>query len=308
MKRKIKRHRKAKAKKKNFLPMIIVGLVMIILGGGLLFFVTHKTKAASGRESTYDEKGFVVNWSKSTNLAKDQGDSCFFMGLQALDFCLNKQYSKALALYKKCEKIDFYRHPSFYKKDTSFDMMVIWDYVALKFPQSGIKRPAFHYRVSQYWDGRYRENWMFSASTVKPQVDYMKSHVSLGEDFYKNDLLMLKIGTSLALKNDASLRSKAGDYLKTLEEKTKVNGKIIPNLFFRYILGAPISNDNINACFNYWFPQGSNGNAICEWIFQRDPKSIDLYRNRNADTQFHFEIVNGKKMTLSEQFIEAIKK
>ncbi|GEM_PF-5799215 len=304
-------------KKKNFLLLVIAGLVLIVLGGSLFFFINRQTKAATyNRESTYDNYSFAVNWSKKTGQALDKGDSCFFMGLQAMNFCLRGQFSKARDLYLKCKEIDFYRHPDIYKEaqgkpvtynGTSFDMMVIWDYVCTKWPQVGA-RPSFHTRQSAFWDGRYRANWMFSAATVKPQIDYAMDHPYLGDDFFRNHLLMLKIGTSLALKEDASLRAKAGDYLKFLEEKTKVNGKVIPNLFFRYILGVSITTNNINTCYNYWFPQGYTGNSVCEWIFQRDPKVIDLYRSRNADTQFHFEKVDGKKLTLSEQFINYLRK
>lgn len=251
----------------------------------------------------YDSYKFIVNQSKSTEESRDVGDSCFFMGLQALNYCMRKEFVKAKNLYLLCKKIDFYRHPTFYKKDTSIDMMLPFDFIATKWPNYGIERPPFHTRVSKHFDGAHRAPWMFEPLTLLSEFSLRDKSPALGEDYYKNHLLILKAGTALNIKNNIALRKAAEKHVKKLEGLTTVNGKVISNLFFNWVLDLPNTFESSHLWFEYWYLLGNKINGYVEWEFQRDPRLRLMYGERYKDTEFHQE--DGH--TLGMQFFNNLK-
>ncbi len=341
----------------NKMPFWIAGLSLTLVIAasivGYYYFPSRQTKAAVPQEilptptiDAYDSYHFKVHLKHTSNSDYifdygsgkngdfgSRGDSCFWMGLQAMNYCLEGRFEKAYDLYLRCNKIDFYRHPDIYKdaKDdehkndsnyngTSQDMLIMWDYVTLKWPNvSGQygkwERPAFHTRQSAYPEGRNRQNYM-TPTFVSADLTYKISHPSLGNEYFENWLTMAKVAI-LKLEgkdSDNKFRDKAREYLKILEEKTKVNGKIVPNVFFRYLLGITNYGD-LNLWYQHWYLEKyipalnkeviNNGSV--EWEFQRDPTFRDTHRGWWPDTWWCDEVMeNGQRLTLGREFAEAL--
>lgn len=250
----------------------------------------------------YDKYGWIVNYDKVNKCVKDRGDSCFFMGLQALCFLLQNKPDKARELYERVKKYDFIRHPSiledrhsdYYKKNqTSYDMMVIWDYVANRFKTFGIQEPPYHYRKSKFFWGRHRNRLMYCrifgiiAGWIMKLILKTPFRDKFLMEHFKIHLFMLYLGTVYE-------KTKSKTVLKLLRSITKLCYHYLhyPNHFFYFI--SHMTPDEP------WMRPIDNCH---EWVYQRN---LNLGCNkRHEEVEYHHEEVdiNGKiKLDLSNQF------
>jgi len=254
----------------------------------------------------YDEFGWIVNVDKETRIAKDRGDSCFFMALQTLNFILQYQitksrisYEKAKILYEKVKEWDFIRHPSvkrfgdsYYNNQTSYDMMMLWDYIASRYGEYGFDYPPFHYRKSKFLSGRFRNPLMyllpigFVVLLVLMFVLHLRSlaeRLFFGKKFHKLHILMVYLAVIYE-------RTKSLMFLRCYRKLVKQIEEILgyEHHFFRYLAHLPIDKS--------WKPEHN----CWEWVYQRDLRfGCHPYRYL---IEFHEE--DGKD--LSEQFIEYV--
>jgi len=259
----------------------------------------------------YDNFGFIVNQNRVTGNTESIGDSCFFMGWQAFLFCLVGKFREAHKLYAKCAKIDFYRHPLLMKdrNGTSFDMMIMWDLVILLFPdvkspQGRVwQRPPKHKRQSKFWDGRLaNRDLLYLPVVVNAQLDFMRWRKSLGDDYYKNNLIMVRGMISYLMHRKESTLRKIRRLTKVLEGKTNLpDGTTIGNPFFNWLCFGKGNLGDVKL-YKAWWGVGS-----CELSFQRDPTWRDEYRKRYVNIDFHREVISGKRLTFCQQFIRSEK-
>jgi hypothetical protein len=251
----------------------------------------------------YDEFGWIVNIEKDTQLPRDCGDSCFFMGLQALNFILQNQINKAKMLYERVKEWDFIRHPSvkhigsgYYNNQTSYDMMVVWDYIASRYSVFGFDYPPFHYRKSKFLTGRFRHPLMYFLPVgflvlfmllIVLGFKKLAEKWFFGKRFNKLHILMIY----LAIVYE---RTKNIYFLKYYRRLVRmIEGYLsYEHYFFRYLAHLPIMRS--------WRPRRN----CWEWVFQRDLRFG--CHPKNYLIQFHCEKVNGKELDLSEQFYEFI--
>jgi len=252
----------------------------------------------------YDEFGWIVNIDKSTHLPRDYGDSCFFMGLQALNWLLRNQIFKATSLYERVAEFDFIRHPlvknygsGYFKNQTSFDMMLIWDYLAIRFKL--FPQPPFHYRPSKFFLGKHRHPILYSKLALFFSIvltfllrkipNNLFDFLFCRKRFHKLHLTFLYLATVAEKFFSTTL------FLQLQKLTEKIESIIgYEHAFFRFLSRKPINN-----------PPRPKHNCH-EWVYQRD---LRLDCNPNADLiEFHNEKIGNKRLDLSEQFYEAIKK
>jgi len=252
----------------------------------------------------YDEFGWIVNINKETKLPKDYGDSCFFMGLQCLNWILRNQIFKATLLYERVAEYDFIRHPTvknpnsgYFKNQTSFDMMLIWDWLSIRFGL--FPQPPFHYRPSKFFLGKHRHPILYSKLALYFSIiltfllrkipNKLFDLLFCGKKFHKLHLLFLYLSTVAEKFFSTTLFFQ----LQKLTDKIE---KILnyEHAFFRFLSRKPIMN-----------PIKPKHNCH-EWIYQRD---LRLGCNPNSDIiDFHCEKFGNKYLDLSEQFHEVITK
>ncbi len=235
-----------------------------------------------------DNFGFIVNKEIETGRPIDMGDSCFFMGLRALIASIKKEYNIVKGLFEKCKSIDFYRHPIFYEKDTSYDMILIWDFIYYRFPEVKIELPSFHYRKSKFFTGKHRNKLFYYkiiAIIISNLFKLIKKILQF-DNYYKLHLLMLYLGAVYyKYKKHCKL------ILKEMRNWTLWIEKITgyPNYFFRWLC-------DLDYNLEYFWKDNAN-----EWNYQRDPRTNNVSRK---DVEFHQE--NG--IDLSKMFYFAISK
>lgn len=266
----------------------------------------------------YDNYGWILNLNEKEMVLEDRGDSCFFMGLQALNFLLQGEVNRAKELYRRVKKYDFVRHPSvldeeiaggYWKNQTSYDMLVIWDLISNRFPNIGIEEPPYHYRRSRYFFGSFRFKKMYSViiaifvyglMSLVFKINYIFKKVCQ-KRFHHIHTIMLYFGVVLAkLKNKNNI--KGFTFLKGLLKKfiTKIEKELgYEHIFFRWLIfdedlsGGPIIYHNIH-----------------EWVWQRNLK-VNPFNRHFRWKRFHYELckVEGEivEVDLSEQFYFSIK-
>lgn len=252
----------------------------------------------------YDEYGWILNWDIKNQCFKDRGDSCFFMGLQTLCFLLQNKEDEAKELYYRVKKYDFVRHPSvlqketakgYWKNQTSYDMLVIWDYLANRFKYLGwLEEPPYHYRRSRYFWGKFRNPLMYLLPLgylVLKIFSFLLNFRFFRKQFlyehYRVHLVMLYFGVVLEKSNSMKFLRNLRKLVKKIEEYSGFE-----NHFFRFIARMDIRD--------FWKPQHN----CWEWVYQRN---IILGCNeRKDDVIFHYEKieVDGKvkELDMSEQF------
>lgn len=263
----------------------------------------------------YDEYGWIVNWDVKNQSFKDRGDSCFFMGLQALNFILANRIDLAKELYERVKKYDFVRHPSvlsketaggYWKNQTSLDMLMIWDYIAYRYKGYGFEPPPFHYRRSKFFWGKFRCPLLYS-KTIGSILLFLFSFFwkfcfireFFKERYHKLHLFMLYLATILEKnKEDNKFFSSFLLKFRSLVGRLQREGETTRiNLFFRYLAHLePL----------VW-PKPTHN--CCEWAYQR--RGLGEGDTRK-DVIFHYERCKIVKETstieeevdldLSEQF------
>lgn len=273
----------------------------------------------------YDSYGFIVNKNLETGEFCDYGDSTFFMGLQALNFILYGEFDKAIQLYNKCKSIDFFRHPkvldpfnSYYrsKNQTSYDILVIWDFLCNRYPALFKEEPLYHYRKSKYFWGKHRNKKMycsiigllillFSFPTILALWRYFKKR------FHKIHIFMLYLAVCFyKIENNYTkfFRNKkliksflykilyeifhffAKNLVYLIEHKLKYKHLFFRFLFYMDTIYQEFSRPEHNA----W-----------EWIYQHN---LNLEPRSKKPIEFHYEEIDRKKLDLSEQFYYALLK
>ena len=252
----------------------------------------------------YDQYGFIVNKHKMTGEALDIGDSCYFMFLQALIFCLDGRFDKARELHARCDKIHFYRHPLYYaqnlpgfiKKDTSWDMFGPWDLLHYMFLGEELRRPQFEERESAFWDGRLKErDILVQPAAVKLELKYRREVLAIEDNYYVNNLALIKGRICYERTKNRTVLGSMRKLVKKLEGATTLpDGTTLPNPFFNWLCNNKLGN--VELYRDYW------GIGTDVWEFGRSPLWRDEYKKRYANTVFHKE--NG--LTFSQQFIELV--
>lgn len=251
----------------------------------------------------YDEYGWIVNFDVETQTFRDRGDSCFFMGLQALNFILADRIDLAKKLYAKVKECDFVRHPSvldkekakgYWKNQTSFDMMLIWDYIAYRFGEYGFCPPKFHYRRSKFFWGKFRNPILYNKTIGNIFLSillflwkFRKIREYYKENYHKLHLLILYLGTIFEKNKDDFFLYRLQDFVENIE---KEYGYVNP--FFRFLIYKGVEKKYYKPIHN-----------CCEWAYQRERWYCKYTRN---DIIFHQEKceVDGeeKSLDLAEQF------
>lgn len=266
----------------------------------------------------YDCWGWIVNWNVRDRIFEDRGDSCFFMGLQALNFILAGRVDLAKELYERVKRYDFVRHPSvlsketagsYWKNQTSLDMMLIWDYIAYRYGEDGFEPPPFHYRRSKFFWGKFRSPFLYSkivGSIFLSVLLFLWRFRRLREYYQKNyhrlHLVILYLATVFEKnKSDFNIQEfflyKFQNFIKDVEREYNYK-----NPFFRFLARMEIDEDNSFKLIH----------NSCEWIYQRYP--CERLESRE-DKIFHSEkvdivlslfdssvILKDIELDLSEQF------
>lgn len=252
----------------------------------------------------YDKYGWIVNSDRKTEKEKDHGDSCFFMGLQCLCFLLRNKEEEAKKLYERVKKYDFLRHPTvldhdsgYYKKGnlTSYDMLVIWDYLANRFKHlKWLKEPPYHYRKSKFFWGKYRHPAMYNRYIAYTAAYIFKLILKtpfkwkfLGK-YFKCHLFMLYLGTAYEKSEWYPLLKIMREIVKTIEANLHYE-----NHFFKFITHQePVET---------WARPPDNCH---EWVYQRN-MNLGCNEKRNRIV-FHHEPVQMDNriefLDLSNQF------
>ena len=259
--------------------------------------------------------GWLLFLDVVTGLPWGHGDACFHMGLQAMNYCMlaekseaegnwekaNLCWNKAWQLWLNCRRADFIRHPT-WKDDanaTSFDMMVIWDFVCSKWPSTKHInqlwwRPLFHYRNSKYWSGRHRAPWMFWPAVVVAEGLARLIYPPVMHRYFQGHIFMLKAATTYENTRSRLVLSVMRRFTKRIE--TITGGA---NPFFRWLARLP---QHPKPLWINW------GQECTEWMFQRDIRLKkhyeELYGSRIA---FHKEeMPNGEKLCMGAQLLRLL--
>lgn len=256
----------------------------------------------------YDEYGWIVHHDRLTGKILDAGDSCFLMSIQAIlygyyyDKAINQGRSldaavykrRALELYQKCYERNFMRHPTI--NNTSFDMMVGWDYFAARWKWCA--PPAFEHRPSAYWSGRHRAPWMYSPFAVMAELLFRIVFPVTGYRFYTSHLLALKAAVCAELHGDLAVLGLFRQWILRIEKKMGYK-----NAFMRRLALMLIPADAL-------IPWGNN---IVEWEYQRNRAFKEIYRRQYTvitHTVFHHEdipdVENPRPLLFVEQFLEVV--
>ena len=284
----------------------------------------------------YDKYGWLVHRDVVTNKPCFMGDACFHMGLQAMLYCMLAEKSEAEGnqekaelcwawaweLWVKCEEYDFIRHPLFKddENSTSFDMMVIWDFVVSKWPVEGFKywnpqshkggycvtkntassprniwrRPPFHYRKSKYWSGRHRARWMFWPVTVVAEGLFRLAFPPVMHKYYQGHIFMLRAATTYENTRSRAVLWFMRRFTKRVEKITET-----ANPFFRWLARLPQGDRPL------WINWGQECTG---WMFQRDVRLKPHYKELYGDRiEFHKEEVpNGVKPNMNAQLLRLL--
>ena len=272
-----------------------------------------------------DKHGWLVNLDVVTNKPWGHGDACFHMGIQAMNYCMlaekseregNKEkadlcWNKAYELWRACEDADFIRHPLLVgdKNSTSFDMMVIWDFVVSKWRYcKGVPlhegsaqtcnykwhRPEFHYRKSKYWSGRHRAKWMFWPVVVVAEGLVRLAIPPVMHRYFQGHIFMLKAATTYENTKSRIVLDVMRRFTKRIEKITRT-----ANPFFRWLSGSSQ---------HYW-PKWINwGQGITWWMFQRDARLRNYFKKLyGSRIEFHKEeMSNGEKLCANAQFLRLL--
>lgn len=271
----------------------------------------------------FDKYGFIVNKDLKSGQICDYGDSTFFMGLQALNYILSGQISKAKKLYELCRQIDFLRHPlvldsnnSYYKSknQTSYDMLLIWDWLCSRYNKLFPNEPEYHYRNSKFFWGKHRNKLMYNFMigtivllTFIPIFILFKKYFL--KKFHKVHLMMLYFATVYEKKilDLIKKHSKCGEFIKKCK---KINNYLKLARFLIKLIEKSLNYEHHFFRFLFYMKY-ENLNPIprhnqAEWIYQRNLNHLPEQR---IDKEFHYIKFNKRKLDLSEQFYEfAIKK
>lgn len=245
----------------------------------------------------YDEYGWIVNYDLKNKVFVDKGDSCFFMGLQALNFILAKRVDLAFKLYERVRKYDFVRHPTvldksddYYENQTSFDMMLIWDYIAARYSDLGFRCPPYRYRKSKYFLGKFRNPLIYVRFcgiivllVLKYLMRFKKTVEYFKNNYYKLHLCMLYFGVVLEKTKSKFFKNLFRSFVNEVESKF---GYI--NVFFRFLVGDEVY-------------VGKPVHNSCEWVYQR---YFDDCLERKKDIQFHTEKVKMQVNLSCEEAVE----
>lgn len=269
----------------------------------------------------YDKHGWIVFRDVVSNQPCARGDACFHMGLQAMNYCMlaekseaegNKEkadlcWNKAWQLWLNCMRVDFIRHPTWKDRanSTSFDMMVIWDFVVSKWPVNGFWldlqdertywwRPTFHYRKSKYWSGQHRARWMFWPIVVVAEGLVRLAIPPVMHRYFQGHIFMLKAATTYENTKNRTVLGVMRRFTKRIEKIT--NGG---NPFYRWL--ARMSQDRWPKWINW-------GQECTEWMFQRDVRLKKHYEELyGSRIEFHKEeMPNGEKLYMHSQFLRLL--
>lgn len=256
----------------------------------------------------YDKYGWIIHFDRFTCHDLDVGDSCFFMGIQAVlyGFWYDKMINcgktleaavfkrRALDLYEKCAEVNFMRHPTI--NDTSYDMMAPWDYFCARW--EWVPAPPYEYRPSAYWTGRHRGAWMYDPLIVMATLLFRAAFPITGRRCYMSHLLALRAAACYYLTGDLAVLRLFRWWVTCVEKKLGY-----PNAFFRRLALMLIPKESLAR----W------GDGIVEWEYQRDRALKEVYKRQYTiytHTEFHQESIPGagfpesRLMTFAEQFGE----
>jgi len=298
----------------------------------------------------YDKHGWLVHRDVVTNQPCFQGDACFHMGLQAMLYCMIAEksegegdrekaelcWARAWELWVKCEEYDFIRHPLFVgdKNSTSFDMMVIWDFVCSKYYPNTLAKGYEAYCKSE----KYRF-YLRVARTTKQKACLAKALVETKQtlrEWYRPPFhyrkskywsgrhraaWMFRPATVVAeglyrLAVPPVMHKYYQGHLFMLRAATTYeNTKSRAVLWFMRRLTKRIEKitETANPFFRWLarLPQGDKplwinwGQESTEWMFQRDVRLKAHYKELYGDRiEFHKEETpNGAKLNMNGQLL-----